>query len=264
MPFVELDIQPLVLDDPRQATARVHTRLRELIYSNELPPGTELSQLKLAKALGVSRTPLREALRRLQQEGLIEAELNKRCKVLGLDEGDLDATYGARLVLEALGMRMSLPLLGAEDLLTAERALAEMDTSPKPGIDPQWHQAHHRFHRTFTSKAPESLQERLVDLSERTDRYVRQVAETDGGANPSSMQDHYTIFAMVSAGRRDAAVVQTVRHLARTPLKLIDEAASKFEPVTIRAALAQVCCEPVHAGGVSSLRTDLTERPFLS
>ncbi|MDZ7914875.1 MAG: GntR family transcriptional regulator [Rhodococcus sp. (in: high G+C Gram-positive bacteria)] len=244
---MEFDIEPLVLDDPRQATAKVHARLRELIYSNVLPPGTEFSQLKLAKALGVSRTPLREALRRLQQEGLIEAELNKRCKVLGLDESDLDATYGARLVLEALGMRLSLPLLTAADLLTAEQALADMDVSPSPGVSPEWHRAHHRFHRTFTSRAPKPLQHQLMELSERTDRYVRQVAEADGGVNPSSMQDHYTIFAMVSAGRRDAAVVQTVRHLARTPLRLIAEAALEHEPVTIKAALAQVCCEPLDA-----------------
>lgn len=241
MTVLESGLLPLQLDDPRAATVTVHARLRELIYTNALPPGTELSQVKIAKALGVSRTPLREALRRLQEEGLIEAEPNKRCRVVGFNAFDLDAVYGSRLLLEALGMQLTLPLIGAEDLRIAEKALAEMDASLEPGVDPDWHARHHRFHRTFTSRAPKPLISQLASLSERSDGYIRQVARThhpDG--MPLSLKDHYTIFALASSGKNDWAIVQTARHLARTALILLADTASESEPVTIRSALTMI------------------------
>lgn len=59
----------------------LHARLRKMILNGTIPPGSMLSQVKLAETLGVSRIPLREALRMLQEEGLVEAEHNQRARV---------------------------------------------------------------------------------------------------------------------------------------------------------------------------------------
>src|SRR4029077_7455826 len=65
----------------RHGSGQVYARLREAILNAELAPGLTMSQAALADQLGVSRTPLREALRLLQGEGLIEAEPNRRVRV---------------------------------------------------------------------------------------------------------------------------------------------------------------------------------------
>src|ERR1039457_7156674 len=73
------------LPEARQAIPHVHAYLRECILDGTLPPGTKLSQVSLAAQLGISRTPLREVLRMLQEEGLVEIEPNQRTRVAGLD-----------------------------------------------------------------------------------------------------------------------------------------------------------------------------------
>ena len=81
------------ISDPRRMSLEIHAYLRELIASGVLPPGTELKQTELARAFAVSRTPLREAFRMLQEEGLISAEPNQRSRVLGFDPEELELLY---------------------------------------------------------------------------------------------------------------------------------------------------------------------------
>jgi AraC-like DNA-binding protein len=78
-------IERLALPEVRQAIPRLHAYLRECILDGRLPPGRKLSRVALAEQLGVSRTPLREVLRMLQQEGYVEFEPNQRMRVAELD-----------------------------------------------------------------------------------------------------------------------------------------------------------------------------------
>src|SRR6202162_6569657 len=94
------DIHKVDLPEARQAIPHVHTYLRECILDGTLSPGTKLSQVSLAAQLGISRTPLREVLRMLQEEGLVEIEPNQRTRVAGLDPEELDAVYASRILLE--------------------------------------------------------------------------------------------------------------------------------------------------------------------
>ncbi|MEA2631083.1 MAG: hypothetical protein QOE66_1302, partial [Chloroflexota bacterium] len=73
----------------RDAVAIATERLRQLIVTGEIPPGSELSQVKLAEMTGVSTTPVREALRQLEVEGLVEARHNRRPRVPAFDPDDL-------------------------------------------------------------------------------------------------------------------------------------------------------------------------------
>src|SRR5271170_8355850 len=83
------DIRRVDLPEARQAIPYVHAYLRECILDGTLRPGTKLSQVSLAAQLGISRTPLREVLRMLQEEGLVEIEPNQRTRVAGLDPQEL-------------------------------------------------------------------------------------------------------------------------------------------------------------------------------
>ena len=96
------DIRKVDLPEARQAIPHVHAYLRECILDGTLKPGTKLSQVSLAAQLGISRTPLREVLRMLQEEGLVEIEPNQRTRVSGLDPAELDDVYASRILLETL------------------------------------------------------------------------------------------------------------------------------------------------------------------
>src|ERR1700757_5032879 len=105
----------------------VHDELRAAILRNELPAGMILNQVHVAKRLGVSRTPLREAFRMLQREGLIEGESNKRMRVAGLSLEGLEDLYAMRILLEGLAIRLSVPLLTEAALAAIENLLQEME-----------------------------------------------------------------------------------------------------------------------------------------
>src|SRR6266496_3683716 len=82
---VRMKLQPMDAAEGKIAATHVHTHLRQMILDGTVPPGTVLSQVQLAQEIGVSRTPLREALRMLQEEGLVLAEYNHRVRVADID-----------------------------------------------------------------------------------------------------------------------------------------------------------------------------------
>src|SRR5213596_3382734 len=84
----------------RQGLDYVHRTIRDAILDGKLEPGTTMSQVTLADELGVSRTPLREALRMLQNEGLIESEPNRRVRVSEVSIADIEELYTIRVPLE--------------------------------------------------------------------------------------------------------------------------------------------------------------------
>jgi DNA-binding GntR family transcriptional regulator len=86
---------------------RVHEELLERIVAGELPPGARLRQEALAEELGVSRTPLREALARLVTEGLVEFAPNRGATVAGRDFSDMEQAWRARLVIEPGAARLA-------------------------------------------------------------------------------------------------------------------------------------------------------------
>jgi DNA-binding GntR family transcriptional regulator len=106
---------------PRQLEIRsvgddVHEALLERIVAGELAPGTRLRQAALADELGVSRTPLREALVRLAREGLVEFTPNRGATVAGRDFGDMQQAWRARLVIEPGAGRLAAELRDAESI----------------------------------------------------------------------------------------------------------------------------------------------------
>src|SRR6266498_2648477 len=129
-------IERLELPEVRQAIPRLHAYLRECILDGRLPPGTKLSQVALASQLGVSRTPLREVLRMLQDEGYVEFEPNQRMRVADLDPVELDADYACRIVLETLALSMTLESIGSRQRREARRLLTAMRRAARIGDFP--------------------------------------------------------------------------------------------------------------------------------
>src|ERR1700732_3938430 len=116
-------VPPVAAETPRSATGPTdHTRLaydrvRLAILDGTLEPGRPISQVRLAGELQVSRTPLREALRLLEHEGLVESDFNRRVRAKPLTMPDLEALTAMRLTSEPLGVRLTTPTLDPERLV---------------------------------------------------------------------------------------------------------------------------------------------------
>jgi len=104
----------------------VATRLRHLILSRELRPGERLVQSELAEQLGVSRTPIREALHRLESDGLVKLSRHKGASVADLSISELEDIYSIRIAIEGYGAYIAAQSISDEDLERLEAMVRRM------------------------------------------------------------------------------------------------------------------------------------------
>src|SRR5207248_2404880 len=102
---------------PAHPTVRevAYRRLRQLIVDGTLPPGQRIFENELADQLGISRTPLREALRQLETEGLVKPSARRGAIVSGLSAPEMEEEFLIRATLEGLAIRLAAPRLTADD-----------------------------------------------------------------------------------------------------------------------------------------------------
>jgi len=228
----------LRIADPRQTSVSVHAYLRDLIITGALPPGTQLKQAELARVLAVSRTPLREAFRMLQEEGLISAEPNQRSRVIGLDAEELDSLYAARVVLESLGARLTAGSLSREELRSATAAFKEMERTYRAGDTASWTVAHRSFHRLLVGRCGTAVLRTINSYAEQSERYVRIDQLTRRHDFAARQREHQAILDAVRDGDPQAAVEQMARHLAGTARRVVDGHAPGHGTPCVDAALA--------------------------
>ena len=238
-------IRKVHLPQTRQAIPHVHAYLRECILDGTLTPGTKLSQVTLAEQLGISRTPLREVLRMLQEEGLVEIEPNQRTRIAGLDPQELDDVYGSRILLETLALSMTLGSFGPASRKDARLQLAAMRRAAKTGDFSAWFAAHADYHRLITAGAGEALQRQLQAFADRTIRYIRIYQLSD----PDSWQaagdtEHVQILEALIAGNEPGARAGMAHHLERTALRVLTDCAPDYVPVAVPHAVAIVERQP--------------------
>ena len=220
------------------STEVVHDLLRTAILRGELDPTVPLSQVQLAARLGVSRTPLREALRMLQREGLISSEPNRQVRVAELSVADLEQLYAGRVLIEALAVRLTVPRFEAQDLAGLRDSLARMTELKGHDLD-LWEAAHKRFHGLLRRHAGDRIGRLATDLSDHTERY-RRVYMAEPRAWSAAAAEHAAIVSACESGSAAAASVHLARHLARTALTLIALFDPEHEPTPVREALRLV------------------------
>jgi len=219
------------------AVVAVRDRIRAAIMSGELPPGTVMSQLGLSQRLGVSRTPLREALRMLQEEGLVEIERNRRAKVASFDAEDLEVVYASRILLTALATTLTVPRLTENEIIVMEQLVERMKQCSQSDDHEGWRTADHAFHRTHCQFAPASMQRELRTLFERATLYRLLRLRDQPHRQAITFSDHEAIISACRERNARAAVDAVVRHLSRIALALLAYTAPERDPQTIRAAL---------------------------
>jgi DNA-binding GntR family transcriptional regulator len=154
--------------------------LEEAIVSGEIPPGSVLRQEHLSEQFQVSRTPVREALRRLAALGLVSFEPNRGVRVRMLAREELREAFLVRAELESLATEIATPKMSEADLAELEAAerrfsgvtheLVEMAHAGRQDLDlaREWLHANHSFHDVIYAVAEVPLIERMAKASRRT------------------------------------------------------------------------------------------------
>ncbi len=228
--------------DGENGVAPLYTRLRTMILDGVFPPGSMLSQVKLAESLGVSRIPLREALRMLQKEGLIEAEHNQRARVPAFEPSIVDSLYASRILLEALSLRLTVPHIEQADVQALKQVLAELDEAAAHKDLDAWEEPHRRFHALLVLHAEDSMRQRITSYADQCEYYRRLYYRLVSMHHPTRSAEviaaeHHAIASACTQGKADLAAYLLTRHYARTALTVLGQMAPEFDPVAVRMAL---------------------------
>jgi DNA-binding GntR family transcriptional regulator len=235
-----MHLQPIEVAEGRIVISQVYSYLRKKILDGTVPPGTVLSQVQLAQEIGVSRTPLREALRMLQKEGLVLAEHNHRVRVADIDIGELESFYASRIMLESLAIALSVPRLMQDDFDKLASALDQMHAASERRDMQSWDEGNRQFHAVLSSYTEGQLRETIKRSIDASERYRRIKLQNLSRSWEVAEVEHQAIFEACRKGNRDAAVDLLARHLARTALTVIALADPEYEPTAVRTALRLV------------------------
>lgn len=185
--------------------------LRELISAGELEDGARLIERDLAERFGVSRIPLREAIQRLESEGLVELQRNRGAVVRTLAEDDIDEIYGLRMLLEGDAIFRATKRMDSETLARAElvhRLLAEATTAQRQG------ELNREFHEWLYKPCANERQLKAIrELRGQVERYERLQA-TLLADTPAFQDEHLSILEACASGNARLARSVTVDHLA--------------------------------------------------
>jgi DNA-binding GntR family transcriptional regulator len=206
--------------DPQHVDV-VYAAVRDAILRGTLAPGEEVRQEHVARELEVSRTPLREALRMLEREGLVHAERNRSYRVAGISASDAEQIYVMRIPLEAAAIRISIPRLDTADIATLEGELAQMATFADRHAYEHWEVPHRAFHRGLVARAGERVSSFLSVLSDHAERYRRFYTTELPGAWSVGVAEHRAILDACSAGDTGRGAAELVGHLHHVAISVI-------------------------------------------
>lgn len=235
---------PLSLARQLSSVTQIHDELRSMILKGSFEPGARLSQTQLAHQLRVGVTPLREALRMLQQEGLIVAEHNKRPRLLSFDPEVIDANSAEVILLFSLAATVSVPRLTDADINAMRDSLKAIRLATERADLNSWAQADLKFHSDAFVHAGAPLIARAKRVCDEWQFYLRFLVTRENVAWERFDEEHEAILDACAARNGDVASKLIARHLAGGHITLLAHAMPDKEPRVIRAAMQLIVPKP--------------------
>ena len=211
---------------PRTAQQFVLEELRGAITSGALRPGAPIRQDALAARLGVSRTPLRAAIARLAQEGLVVNLPYRGASVRRFTVAEIDGLYEVRAALEALAARKAAARMSADGLATIAALLDEGQAALAAGDVEAYGQADARFHRALAEVAGNPTLTETLDGLRRRIHLFRDLANRQPGLRERTARERELILDALARRDGDGAAAlleQHIDHIRRTVLQQLTE-----------------------------------------
>lgn len=213
------------LPGPRTRAEAVADELRRLIQSGALAPGTRLYQVEIARRIGVSTTPVREAFTRLAREGLVRQDAHRGAMVFLPSLDELNENYEIRIALEELATRLAAERLAEDDLEALDDLVREMQATNDPHHYLTLNRAFHA--RIYAAAGRPRLAELIENLRDAAAGYISLLESEDDPAYAQQVQDEHERIAQALRARRPATAAKTMAehlrnsadHIARSVVR---------------------------------------------
>lgn len=214
---------------PMALYQEVAERLRERIFAHELKPGAWIDEQALTEHYGISRTPLREALKVLASEGLVTLKPRRGCYVTEISERDLDEIFTVMGLLEGQCARDATRQASASDLKALEKIHAELEQAANGGDINGFFEANQAFHHEVQRVADNRWLQHVIDDLRKVIKLSRHHSLFSDGRLEQSLTEHRRILKAMLARDATAAELAMREHIASGRKALARIAAARTE-----------------------------------
>ena len=199
---------------PRALYEEVAELLRQRIFSRELEPGAWIDELKLAEEYGISRTPLREALKVLAAEGLVTMKVRRGAYVTEVSDKDLADVYHLLSLLESDAAGVVAQRATPQQLAELQALHAELETAAKPGHVDREHffALNERFHMRLLAIADNRWRDQMVADLRKVMKLNRHNSLLKSGRIAESLKEHRAIMAALLEKDATTAMARMQAH----------------------------------------------------
>ncbi|NOE20177.1 MULTISPECIES: GntR family transcriptional regulator [Ruegeria] len=201
--------------------------LRERILSGELAEGETIRQEALAEEYDVSRMPIREALKRLNAEGLVQWANNRGGSVTKHSLDEIGEIFDLRILIEVDLFRRAIPNMGPGEFARCDEILKQMEASYDENDVGKWGILNYQYHSALYAASQRKLTNELLDrVNLQSDRYVRMHLSVMKQREPAK-KEHRDLLRLAREGNVDKACEVLAQHIRRTKEQLLEMIASK-------------------------------------
>ena len=211
----------MIENDSGSLRLRVFNSLENDILSGKYAEGDSLNEIKLSQQLGVSRTPVREALMQLELEGLVKNIPNKGALVIGVSEKDIEDIFAIRIRIEGLASRLCAENIGAEELTALEKIVELQEFYLMKSDNEQLSRLDGDFHKLiYTSSGSRPLRSMLSNFHNYIKR-ARDISVNVNGRAEKSVAEHRGILEAIRSGNAVLAESLTAEHIEKAKQNFI-------------------------------------------
>jgi len=216
---------------PTALYQEVAERLRQRIFAHEIPPGSWIDEQKLAEQYGISRTPLREALKVLASEGLVELKPRRGCYVTEISRQDLDDIFPLMALLEGRCAFEATQRVKPAELASLKELHEQLESAAREGRIDAFFEANQAFHKRVQELSGNRWLLSVIQDLRKVLKLSRLHSLSLEGRLQQSLDEHRAIVAAICA--KDAVTAERLMH---DHLLSGREAAAKVDSKTSKAA----------------------------
>ncbi len=210
----------------KSAGQHVFEYLKQAIIRGGIVPGSRLVESRIADSIGVSRTPVREALHKLESQGFLKRLPTGGFTILGLTRQDIDETFGIRSVLESYAARLAAENHSPEGLTGLEKKIEEYQYCLELGQVAELEKINTRFHeRLYTLSNSLRLIKMINDLKAQIHRFRHIILSQESMARQSN-RDHKRMVAAIRVHDTDGVEKLVREHILRGKAAVLEQLAA--------------------------------------